>query len=74
MLKWHKQSEEDIWNAIYPWDIHFFVCIMSDGSIEMFSGICDENCDGEIRQSLYTNSDATSEDIKLWIEVEDPDK
>lgn len=74
IAKWHKESEETIWDAIEPWDTHFFVCIMSDESIEMFLGMCDENNDGDMGKHLYSETDASSEDINLWIEVEDPNK
>jgi len=72
IAKWNKQSERDIWDEIVPWDIHYFVCVMSDSSIQIFMGSCDEDCDGNIYEHLYCEKGCDEEDIVLWMEVENP--
>ena len=47
-FKWHKQSEDDIWNAINDWKYYVFACLMKDSKLIKFGGLLDENYDGEI--------------------------
>lgn len=74
-FKWNKQSEFDIWYAINDWGYHKFACIMSDGSLQQFVGLWDENMDGE--RSLYLDhiDDAYGiDDIVMWIEIPSEDE
>lgn len=74
IAKWNKQSERNIWDEIAPWDIYYFVCVMSDSSIQIFLGQYDEDCDGNIYEHLYCEMAYSPEDIVLWMEVENPNK
>ena len=74
-FKWHKQSEEDIYDLFpYDWGYHRFLCIMDDGTLQDFRGMQDESADGEI--SVYINAINDDYDdvdrIIMWIEI--PDK
>ena len=69
---WHKQSEEDIDDSINDWDLHSFICLMSDGTIQKFTGINDESLDGSINTHLDCvddNYDWKYDDIIYWIEI-----
>lgn len=74
IVKWNKQSERDIWDEIEPWDIYYFVCVMSDSSIQIFLGQYDEDSDGHMSKHLFCEMAYNSEDIVLWMEVENPYK
>ncbi len=45
---WHLQEKEDIYDTVKDWNLHTFACIMKDGTIQRFSGILDEDCEGHI--------------------------
>ncbi len=45
---WHLQEKENIYDAVKDWNLHTFACIMKDGTIQRFSGILDEDCEGHI--------------------------
>lgn len=68
---WHLQEKENIYDAINDWSLHTFVCLMKDGTIQKFNGICDEDCEGHINTHIdgvnddYDNVD----DIVKWIEI-----
>lgn len=68
---WHLQAEEDIYDAVNGWDYYRFVCLMKDNTIQEFSGIRDENYNGEI--SVYVNGLNDDyddvDDIVMWTEV-----
>ena len=67
---WHLQEKEDIYDAVKGWSLHKFVCIMNDGTIQIFNGIRDEDCEGHVNIHIdganddYDNVD----DIVKWIE------
>ena len=67
---WHLQEKENIYDAVKDWNLHTFACIMKDGTIQRFSGILDEDCEGHISVHIdgvnddYDNVD----DIVKWIE------
>ena len=71
-FKWHKQSEDDILFAIDDWTYHTFACMMKDGKLVKFSGLCDETYDGEITthiDCISDNYDYGIDDIEMWIEI-----
>lgn len=66
---WHKQSEDDISNAVDDWDFHRFACITKGGHLLEFSGICDEHSDGFIEKHIDCDNDGFSySDIEYWME------
>lgn len=73
-MNWQLQSENDILNAVVPWDLYRFACVMKDNSIQIFTGICDETADGQINQHFDCIDDDYEwdfDDIVMWIEVPD---
>lgn len=71
-FKWHKQSEDDIWDAINDWGYHTFACLMKDSKLVKFSGLHDETYDGEITthiDCISDNYDYDTDDIEMWIEI-----
>lgn len=68
---WHLQEKEDIYDAVKDWSLHTFACVMKDGTIQKFSGILDEDCEGHINVHIdgvnddYDNVD----DIVKWVEL-----
>lgn len=74
-FKWHKQSEEDIYD-LFPnsWSLYRYACIMDDGTLQEFRGMQDESYDGEITLHIHAiNDDYDDTDrIVMWIEI--PDK
>ena len=71
-MTWQVQAENDIYDVLNDWDYHRFVCLMKDGTIAEFSGICDETCEGSINQHLDCVDDKLLydvDDIVMWIEV-----
>ena len=71
-LGWNINEENDILDAVKPWNQHRFICIMKDDTIQIFTGICDETYDGEIVQHLDCiddNLDYNIDDIVMWIEA-----
>ena len=71
---WQINAENDILDAVLPWDYHRFVCVMKDNTIQIFTGMCDETYDGEIVQHLDCiddNLDYDIDDIVMWIEAPD---
>lgn len=68
---WHLQEKEDIYDAVKDWSLHTFVCVMKDGTIQKFTGILDEDCEGHIGVHIdgvnddYDNVD----DIVKWVEL-----
>lgn len=67
--EWHKESEESIYNSITDWNIHRFACLMNDDTIQVFSGIQDENHDGEIATHIDNADDYDTDDIVMWTEI-----
>jgi hypothetical protein len=69
---WHKQSEEDIDDAINDWRVYSFLCIMKDGTTQKFTAVMGESYDGSINTHLDCvddNYDWEYEDIIYWIEI-----
>lgn len=68
---WHLQEKEDIYDAVKGWDIHTFVCIMKDGTIQKFTGCRDEDYEGCITTYIDGVNDDYDDvdDIVKWIEV-----
>ena len=65
-------ADNDILDAVLPWDYHRFVCVMKDNTIQTFTGMCDETYVGEIIRHLDCdddNLDYDIDDIVMWIEV-----
>ena len=68
---WHLQEKEDIYDAVKDWSLHTFACVMKDGTIQKFTGILDEDCEGHIGVNIdgvnddYDNVD----DIVKWVEL-----
>lgn len=71
---WQKQSENDIYDAVKGWGVYRFVCLMKDGTIQLFSGSHDETADGEITTHVDGLNDDYDDvdDIVLWIEIPNP--
>lgn len=67
--EWHKESEESIYNSITDWSIHRFACLMKDNTIQVFSGIQDENYNGEISTHIDNADDYDTDDIVMWTEI-----
>jgi len=68
---WHRQKEEDIYDAIDGWDVHHFLIINKDGEhIEGF-GLNDEGGDGAVYTYLTDDehNDIRRDDIEFWIEL-----
>ena len=73
-IGWNINEENDILDAVLPWDKYRFICIMKDDTIQVFTGICDETYNGEIITHLDCiddNLDYDIDDIVMWIEVPD---
>ena len=71
-LGWNINEENDIFDAVKPWDIYRFICIMKDDTIQIFTGICDETYNGEIivhLDCIDDNLDYDIDDIVMWIEA-----
>lgn len=67
--KWHKQSDEDIYDSFNDWSLHRFACIMKDGTVQRFTGILDECYDGSINKHVDCDADGFEcDDIEYWIE------
>lgn len=68
---WHLQEKEDIYDAVKDWGLYTFACIMKDGTIQRFTGILDEDCEGHIHAHIdgvnddYDNVD----DIVKWTDL-----
>lgn len=67
--EWHKESEESIYNSITDWGYHRFACLMKDGTIQVFSGIRDENYNGEIANHIDNADNYDTDDIVMWTEI-----
>lgn len=67
---WHLQEKEDIYDAVKDWSLHTFVCIMKDRTIQKFTGIRAEDCEGHINVHIDgANNDYDNvDDIVEWIE------
>jgi hypothetical protein len=67
---WHLQEKENIYDAMNDYSLHTFACIMKDGTIQKFNGICDEDFEGHINTHIYgVNDDYDNVDeIVKWIE------
>ena len=71
-IGWNINEENDILDVVKPWSIYRFICIMKDDTIQIFTGICDENYNGEISTHLDCiddNLDYGIDDIVMWIEA-----
>ena len=68
---WHLQEKEDIYDAVKDWGIYKFVCVMKDGTIQRFTGILDEDCEGHINVHIDGVNDDYNDvdDIVKWIEL-----
>lgn len=67
---WNKESEYSIYDAIDDWGYHTFACLMEDNTLQKFTGMWDENINGE--HNLYIeceNYTYTPNDIIMWIEI-----
>ncbi len=71
MDTWHLQEKEDIYDAVKGWDIHTFICIMKDGTIQKFTGCNDEDYEGCITTHIDGVNDNYDDvaDIVKWIEL-----
>lgn len=67
--EWHKESEESIYDSIMDWGRHTFVCLMRDGTIQLFFGNRVESCDGTSALDIYNADDYNTDDIIIWIEI-----
>ena len=66
---WHRQSDEDIYDAFNDWSLHEFACIMKDGTVQKFTGILDECYDGSINKHVDCGVDGFEcDDIEYWLE------
>lgn len=67
---WHLQEKEDIYDAVKDWSLHTFVCVMKDGTIQRFTGMLDEDCEGHINVHIDGVNDNYDDvdDIVKWIE------
>jgi len=68
--QWHDNEKEDIWDSFDDWEFHHFICMMKDGNVVTFRGICDETADGEIHKHIdCTDADYNTDDIRCWVET-----
>ena len=70
-MTWQVQAENDIYNAVEDWGYHRFACVMNDGTIAIFTGMRDENADGEFNLHIDCLDDCLTydtDDIVYWIE------
>lgn len=68
---WHRQDEDDIYDAIDDWGGVYFACIMKDGSRRFASGTPDEAPSGMVSTyldflDLPDEKDYDSDDIDMW--------
>ena len=71
---WHLQKNEDIYDSLKDWSLHTFICLMDDGTIQKFTGICCECADGSINKHIDAIDDTIDakydvNDIIFWIEA-----
>ena len=67
---WNKESEYSIYDAIDGWGYHEFACVMSDGTLEEFSGIWDEDYEGHNHLHIdHIGLERDIDDIVMWIEI-----
>ena len=68
---WHRQSEKDIYDSFNDWDYHTFLCLMDDGSVQKFSGICAECANGTVNKHIDAIDDEYDDVDKIvyWIET-----
>ena len=68
---WHLQEKDDIYDAVNDWSVHNFICLMNDGTIQMFSGTRVECNDGSVNvhiDSLNDEYNSAIDNIIFWIE------
>lgn len=68
---WHRQSEKDIYDSFNDWEYHTFLCLMDDGSVQKFTGICAECVDGTVNKHIDAIDDEYDDVDKIvyWIET-----
>ena len=68
---WNRQSEKDIYDSFNDWDYHTFLCLMDDGSVQKFTGICAECVDGTVNKHIDAIDDEYDDVDKIvyWIET-----
>ena len=68
---WHRQSEKDIYDSFNDWNYHTFLCLMDDGTVQKFSGICDECVDGTVNKHIDAFDDKYDDVDKIvyWVET-----
>lgn len=70
--QWHKQNVDDIYDAFDDWGVHFYLCRMKDGSLNIAMGSADEDCNGGISKNIYfemSDEKYYADDIEKWIEI-----
>lgn len=68
---WNRQSEKDIYDSFNDWGYHTFLCLMDDGSVQKFTGICAECVDGTVNKHIDAIDDKYDDVDKIvyWIET-----
>jgi len=69
---WHFQLKENIYDSFDDWNMHYFVCLMKDGSTQSFVGGQDECDDGSIQKSIDiigAGYEWEIDDILFWKEI-----
>ena len=68
--QWHDNEKEDIRNSFDDWEYHRFICLMKDGNVVPFRGICYKTAEGEIHKLIDCTDDSyDTDDIRYWIET-----
>lgn len=68
--RWHDNKKEDICDSFDDWEYHRFICLMKDGNVVTFRGICYKTEEGEIHKLIDCTGDAyDTDDIRFWIET-----
>lgn len=65
----HLQKNEDIYDAVKDWSLHSFVCLMDDGTVQIFTGILSECYDGSVNVHIDAiNDEYDVDNIVFWAE------
>ena len=70
--QWHKQDVNDIYDAFNDWSVHFYLCRMKDGSLNIAMGSAGEDCNGGVSRNIYfeiSDEKYYVDDIEKWIEI-----
>ena len=68
--QWRDNKKEDICDSFDDWKYHRFICLMKDGNVVTFRGICYKTTEGEIHKLIDCTDDIYgTDDIRFWFET-----